>query len=372
MANSEQLATLKNGVIAWNEWRRATGVTWPDLRGADLSRHGLLHTELIQRRLKAMAEPTLRVREAGAAADLRGVNFSQTDLRYTNLAMADLTGADLSGARMSFAILVRARLDRANVSAAVLHLTQLTNASAQGTDLRAADLSYANLAGVDLKDADFSNAVMVGCGLNDLDLSDAKGLEEVTHIGPSSIGVDTIVRSRGRIPRAFLEGAGLPDQLIDYAKSFGNLEWSSCFISHSAADQPFVDRLYADLQSNGVRAWCFKYDATLGESVWAEIEHGIESNDRLIVVCSRESLRSGPVLREIERALYREDEEGRSVLFPIKIDDYLFAGWQHERRVDVLRKVVGDFTRWDENDGRYTESLQRLLGALRLPRPARS
>jgi len=47
-------------------------------------------------------------------------------------------------------------------------------------------------------------------------LSAVKGLETVTHRGPSTIGPDTIYRSQGKIPEAFLRGAGVPDDFISY------------------------------------------------------------------------------------------------------------------------------------------------------------
>ncbi len=38
----------------------------------------------------------------------------------------------------------------------------------------------------------------------DFDLSAAKGLETVVHHGPSTIGIDTIYKSRSKIPEVFL------------------------------------------------------------------------------------------------------------------------------------------------------------------------
>jgi hypothetical protein len=54
-------------------------------------------------------------------------------------------------------------------------------------------------------------------------------------------------------------------------------------------------------------------------------------------------IQSGPVLREIERALQREDRDGKNVLLPMRIDDYLFDKWNPPRKADVVAKVVGDF-----------------------------
>ena len=70
------------------------------------------------------------------------------------------------------------------------------------------------------------------------------------------------------------------------------------------------------------------------------------------------------MLREIERSLQREDEEGTHVLFPIRIDDYIFDQWQHERKADVVAKVVGDFSAWDTDVARYDDALARLMRGL--------
>lgn len=51
--------------------------------------------------------------------------------------------------------------------------------------------------------------------LADVDLTDAKGLEIVRHVEPSSIGVDTIFRSKGKIPEPFLRGAGVPEEFYN-------------------------------------------------------------------------------------------------------------------------------------------------------------
>lgn len=73
-----------------------------------------------------------------------------------------------------------------------------------------------------------------------------------------------------------------------------------------------------------------------------------------------------PVIREIERALQKEDREHRNVLFPIRIDDYLFDAWEHPRKADVMSKVIGDFTGW-ENHAAYAKAFPRFLDALNRP-----
>jgi hypothetical protein len=58
----------------------------------------------------------------------------------------------------------------------------------------------------DLNGADLSGASIGYTTFGNNDLSDVKGLETVRHDGPSTIGIDTIYRSHGKIPLAFLRG----------------------------------------------------------------------------------------------------------------------------------------------------------------------
>ena len=108
----------------------------------------------------------------------------------------------------------------------------------------------------------------------------------------------------------------------------------------------------------------------MGTRVWEEIDHAIRLYDKLIAVCSAASLElpgelpASPVVREIGRALIREDRERKHVLFPIRLDDYIFEGWGHPRKADVVGKVVGDFRTW-RDEGPYRGSLNRLIQELR-------
>jgi hypothetical protein len=193
-----------------------------------------------------------------------------------------------------------------------------------------------------------------------------RGLQAVGHLSPSSIGVDTIYLSKANIPDVFLRRAGVPERFIEYMHSLvgQTLQFYSCFISFSHHDQSFCERLYADLQANAVRVWYFPEDALMGRKVWGQIDQSIRIYDKLVVVCSKNSLQSSPVLREIERALQREDREGTDVLFPIRIDNHIFEHWQHPRKADVIAKVVGDFSGWDKDAAKYAASFRKLMKAL--------
>src|SRR5205085_1528774 len=75
-----------------------------------------------------------------------------------------------------------------------------------------------------------------------VDLSTVKGLNTVKHIGPSTIGIDTIYDSQGNIPEVFLQGAGIDNIFIAYIRSLVNnpIDYYTCFISYSSKDQAFA------------------------------------------------------------------------------------------------------------------------------------
>lgn len=86
------------------------------------------------------------------------------------------------------------------------------------------------------------------------------------------------------------------------------LRFHTCFISFTEADDAFSERLYNDLQANGVRCWRWKEGAQWDKTLMHSIDEAVRVYDKLIVVCSEQSLNSPPVIREIERALQKEDD----------------------------------------------------------------
>jgi hypothetical protein len=144
----------------------------------------------------------------------------------------------------------------------------------------------------------------------------------------------------------------------------------SCFISFSSEDEPLPSRLTEDLRIAGVNCWKFEDSALAGRGVWANIDRGISSYDKLILLCSKNSLTSGPVLRELSRALRKEDELRKAghldpeVLVPVRLDDFVLVDWQHERKTDVVDRVIADFRGVSPGTAAYEQRLAKLLTAL--------
>jgi uncharacterized protein YjbI with pentapeptide repeats len=438
MANQEHLRIVGQGREAIEAWRRAHPDIPLDLREAvlpqaNLGRANLGHADLREANLSGATLFRADLSHAQlehcnlSGAELSRANLGQANLTEANLVKANLGGADLDGANLSGANLFQAdliqcslhgaNLGRAVLSEAVLRRAFLTNADLRRavlttTDLlqadlgqadlrwsilRRADLGGVNLAGADLSGADLTFAtfdntnldqaqlsgarldgtVIIGC-----DLSSALGLEAVEHLGPSSVGLDTIARSRGKLPADFLRGIGLSDAMITHVRAMPakQLQGFTCFVAYSSQDQALADRLYADLQKQGVRCWYYPDTTGVNRRVWENLDRAIRAFDKVVVICSEASLQTQAVVDEVERALYREvpetprpagaarDRKSRSksqeVLFPIRVDEYVLDGWQHPRQEEVAARAKLDFTGWERAPRKYRRALGQLLHAL--------
>ena len=405
MANEEHLAILKQEVKVWNRWREEHPKIRPDLRGADLSEADLSGADLRQADLRQadlsgahlfwvdlsgahlrgadlsgadlrqarlngahLSEAHLNGAHLGEAhlngANLRGANLSEANLRGADLSEADLIRADLSGADLR-----QVHLNGANLSRADLGGAHLFEVDLRDVDLRGAGLVRADLIRGDLSRADLSGAYLLGTVFGNVDLSQVKGLETVEHHGPSTIGIDTIYRSGGKIPEVFLRGAGVPDEFITFmhdlvASQGGVIQFYSCFISYSSKNQDFANRLYADLQARNVRCWFAPEDLKIGDKFLDVIHAAIPVHDKLLVILSETSIASDWVEDEVGKGLEQERRQKRLVLFPITIDDAIWdssKGW-----AENLRNVrhIGDFRQWKDHDA-YQKALTRLLRDLK-------
>src|ERR1035441_3697515 len=246
MADPEQLAVLKKGAIRWNQ---SMG------RGLDKARE---HFGAHYRRSISEEKPS--------RADLTGADLREADLHGAYPSCVDFSEADLSGARFC----------RAHLDGAYLSMTDLTHADLRGASLTRADLIYADLTGATLDLMDVEWATVGYTTFDGVNLSRVKGLGKLAHCGPSHVDINTIYKSKGEIPHAFLRGAGIPDNFIDYMAYLTGtgIEFYSLFISYSPQDEDFAQRLPADLQDKGIRCWFAPHDMRRGKKVHEQIEIG--------------------------------------------------------------------------------------------------
>ena len=324
MANEAHLAILKQGVEVWNRWKKEREGLRVDLRKADLKWVDLI------------------------GADLRWADLQETDLSdvifiRTNLASADLTGAILTGA--------------------ILHAALLPS-----TDLREANVEGAFLAGTVFVNTDLTGVI---------------GLDACRHLGPSTLDHRTLAKNP-HLPLEFLRGCGLSDLEIEFAKlyrkklsesqitdityrihelrSSGAIQYHSCFISYSSCDKDFAHKLHDDLQDHRVRCWFAPKDIKTGDRFRDVIEDAVRLHDKVLLILSKDSIKSPWVEDEVEAALEKERKRRpkQTVLFPLRIDDAVERTQQAWAAKLRRERHIGDFRDWTDPK-KYNEAFQRLL-----------
>lgn len=324
MANSEYENVFNSGAAAIDRWRTENADIKPDL----------------------------------SDADLRGADLTETNLVGADLSGANLVGADLSGADLVGANLVGANLEQADLCYA---------------DLSGADLSWANLHRANLRQAIFNGTHSRNTLWVEVDLSRAVELETIIHWGPSSLGVNTILNSKGNIPVEFLRGCGMPDDLIArLANSFSDmsLEASSCFISFSPEDATFARRLHDKLQSRGIRCWLDEKPSL--SSNYKPTDRGLKIWDKVLLCTSKHSLTSNWIEQEIATAFENEDRQYKRdtdiihSLVPLNLDQHLFNNWEHQRKQSLCDRVAADFNGWETNQSTFDSQLELVIAALQI------
>jgi Uncharacterized low-complexity proteins len=315
MADKDHLKLLTTGAKNWNVWREDNPWIKPDFTGATL-----------------------------IGGELQGAN----------LLRADFSQANLTGANLSEAI-----LNRANFTGCIL----------RGVKLGGANLSQAVLTGADLREAIFGWTLFANN-----DLSAVIGLQTCLHEGPSTLGIDTLYKSGGVIPEAFLRGCGVPEGFITYARSLVGkaIDFYSCFISYSHEDKSFARRLHDQLQSRGIRCWLDEHQLLPGHDIYDEVDRGIRLWDKVLLCCSKDSLSSWWVDKEIstafdkEQKLWKERSKKTLALIPLNLDGYLLSGqWQSGKAHPIMDRLAADFTGWETDNAKFEHEFERLVKALR-------
>lgn len=387
MANEEQLSILKQGVKAWNEWQYSNLRFRADLEAADLNNADLQGINL--------REAILR------HADLTRANLRESDLSLTDLTNANLEMADLTGISLRRAGLRKANLT-ANLAYAQFHGADLGEACLIGASLTGAEFQVANLTEADLNSADLSYAVFKGtllAGSNfskvhlyetsflQLDMSEIVGLEDLFHDGPSTIGTNTLVLSKGKIPEIFLRGCGLSDWEIEMAKLYNPdlrndqrsqmlykiydlqasqaIQIAPLFISYSHADKGFIDKVDMSLTKRGVRFWRDIHDLKAGR-IEMQIDRAISQDRTVLLVLSKSSTASDWVEHEVRKAREIAKNSGRDTLCPIALDDsWKKSPWPARVMEQIMEYNVLDFSEW-QDDSQFDVMFRKLIDGLEL------
>ena len=370
MGSQSLIEVVKKGRAAIAKWRRSNPDVLLNLSDADLQDVDLRGANLKR-------------------ADLTGADLRGADLVGAQLAEAELTRADLRGARLIKADcyhtrLFKATLREAECSGAYFRHADMTQVDLSGSDLTKADLIDANLSNGSLKDAcllgaDLSRSCLTGVDVRDavvgwtvfghLDLTQPIGVDQMRHVGPSTVGMDTAVLSQGKLPPEFLRGCGISEGILqNWAASFGHpFEQLSAFIRFAPDDASFAQNLHRLAQEKGLRCWLDGAPETATKRSAQSSPATYESTERILLCASKASLTGWWIDEELDRAFQREQQlkkqTGRDVrlLYLLNLDGFMFGGdWKHPRDKQLAKQAV-DFVGWRRNEAKLDQELTRLL-----------
>ena len=314
-------------------------LTGVDLRMADLSGANLTGTHLFR---AVMPRANLTGTQL-VGSSLGRVNLSNATLRH-----AALKGADLSYATLSYADLEGADLSGANLTSTDFSWATLTNANLRGATLTTTSLLMANLTGADLREARIVKsslestvllrAVAGGTLFTNCDLRSVIGLESMLHAAPSTIALDTIARSGGRIPRLFLQGAGIAEPLIaaqDVLTS-ERRTYPTVLVIGSMEDSHLANRLCEELSRAHIPAWSLYPDdedaLNTGE---VSLDH-VVYYDRLALLCTDAALENPLTSRYFAELVRSAKQGGSDELIALVLGELFFS------RQDRLCKELRD------------------------------
>ena len=398
MPNQTHLDMVNKGVEAWNKWREDNPEIEPDLSDVDfsnlkLNNANLSDTDLRRSKLKNtdfrganLVRADLRaasIKKAGFnLAKLREANFSEAYIRESDLSEADLKRAyfirtdlvrvdlwetDLTRADFRWAYLIGTDLRQANLELADLRWTHLSESNLSEADLSNANLIKASIIKTNLHHTNLQEVSLAWTHFGDVDLSLTRELYTAQHFGPSSIGVDTIMRSDGKIPETFLRESGVSENIIQNIALLTEkgLSYQNCFISYAATDFEFAEKLYSDLQNQGVRCWFAPDDMKIGDTTWDSIYHYIRMRDTVLIILSEGSISSNWIENEVNAALSEENKRKKPIFIPIRIDPaVLDCDLSWAEYINKTRNIC-DFSNWKDHDA-YQQAFDNLLDDLKI------
>jgi hypothetical protein len=226
-----------------------------------------------------------------------------------------------------------------------------------------------------------------GTTFADNNLSSNSRLETTKHEGPSHISTNTLVKSKGIIPEAFLRGCGLSDWEIESAKLYKPdlsneqindiqyrlhdlrvrqaIQISPLFISYNHSDGAFVDAIEKLLTVQGVRFWRDIHHATAGR-LDKQVDRAISLNDTMLIILSANSVNSDWVEYEVDKAREKEKLSGKDTLCPVALDgSWKDCRWSGPLRKQIEKYRILDFANWHDA-AHFHKMFGKLLEGLNL------
>jgi hypothetical protein len=202
------------------------------------------------------------------------------------------------------------------------------------------------------------------CSFFRCDFKGARGLDGVAFSGPCSFDSDTIASllsedgGQDFLVRAGFDLSALGEMRRLLSRPRG---LHSVFMSYCSANREVAIKLDDLLTRAGVRCWRDEHEILPGDDLLEKIGSGVDQADKVLLLCSKPSLDSWWVEREVEKALEKERLTRESVLVPVDLDGAVWK-WQSGKGSVIRSRNIADLRDWG-GDAEHPE-IARLLAAL--------
>ncbi len=166
MANPEHVEILKQGVEAWNQWRKDNPDIEPDLSEHEISPANFGATCFPSVQDLMESEDDISNFNLNGMTDLEGINLENSNLAGTkfyevNLNHSNLRNTVLVNAEIMNSEMIRAKLDFANCNEIMIERTNMARADLMGADFIRAEIQTVNLTKALMWETDFERAIVV-------------------------------------------------------------------------------------------------------------------------------------------------------------------------------------------------------------------
>ena len=314
-----------------------------DLSGANLTGAHLFRGSLPYANLTGAVMAGCSLTRANLSnGTLRNAILKGADLSHASLSYANMQGADLSGANLDSADLSWSNMSGANLRGASLSTTSLMMTDLSGADLRGARMVRVGLDSAILHQANAGGTLFANC-----DLRMTIGLETIHHSAPSTIALDTIANSGGRIPPRFLLGAGVAEPLIaaqDVMKG-ERRTFPTTLLVAAMSDRELADRVRASLRDAQIPSWIlFSDDEDALSAGEASLDNTVYY-DRVAMLCTDSALENPLTSRYFADLVRMRKRPNSAPLLALAYGELFF------RRQDRLCRHLRDSEYLDFREG---------------------
>jgi len=407
MANPIHVDLVKKGTKSINEWRKDNPNQTLELSGEKISHIDLQNANLSPICLSKATLYFVNLFEADLAKSdltnitigssvLFAVNFFEANLSNATILdssfnESNLNNANISKSNISSSTFIKANFSGVNLIAAINFENNFTFADFSNANLTKSDMAYCNFKFCNLMKTNFSHAKLTGVifeqnefnaskltgaemeftKFTSCDLSRCIGLTSIKHKSPGNIDLQTIKKSLFSSKyclepgfKKFLFSSGFPMELIQQLpKILGDIKYYSAFVCYGEPDRKFAEKLRNDLENEGVSCWLYSLDATIGKRTWKEISQKRREAERMIILCSSDSLVRDGVLKEIEEQIDEDPEK----IIPISLDNlwkqegFRVKRGQRDLKPFLIERNYADFV----VKSKYKQSINKLLKGLK-------